>query len=81
MLVLTRKAGEKLVIGESITVTVLEVIGNRVRLGLEAPADVPILRSELAGSPELDARVPPPTGGLPPLRNTRRAPAALDSNF
>jgi carbon storage regulator len=48
MLVLSRKPGEKVVIGEGITVTVLEVVGNRVRVGIEAPGDVRILRGELA---------------------------------
>ena len=47
MLVLSRKPGEKLCIGKNITVTVLEVHGNRVRLGIEAPKDVSITRGEL----------------------------------
>jgi carbon storage regulator len=49
MLVLTRKLGEKVVIGESITVTVAAVDGGRVRLAIEAPGRVRILRGELAG--------------------------------
>jgi carbon storage regulator len=48
MLVLSRKPGEKLVIGDGITVTVLEVIGGRVRIGIAAPEDIRILRGELA---------------------------------
>lgn len=48
MLVLTRKAGEKIRIGPDITLTVLEVQGNRVRLGIDAPDDVRVLRAELA---------------------------------
>lgn len=51
MLVLSRKPGEKVIIGGGITVTVLEVIGNRVRLGFQAPEHVRILRAELAGRP------------------------------
>ena len=47
MLILQRKAGESLVIGDDITVRVISVDGTRVRLAIEAPADVPILRSEL----------------------------------
>jgi carbon storage regulator len=47
MLVLTRKAGERLVIGENIIVEVLEVQGNRVRVGIQAPQGVTILRQEL----------------------------------
>lgn len=48
MLVLSRKVGEKVVIGDSITVTVVEVDGRRVKLAFEAPGEVHILRSELA---------------------------------
>jgi carbon storage regulator len=48
MLVLSRKNGEKVMIGNGITVTVVEVIGNRVRLGISAPDNVRILRGELA---------------------------------
>jgi carbon storage regulator len=47
MLVLTRKAGEKIYIGEGITVTVLDVKGSRVRLGINAPEEVRVVRSEL----------------------------------
>jgi carbon storage regulator len=47
MLVLSRKIGEKLVIGDNITVVVSRVAGNRVTLGIEAPSDVRIVRGEL----------------------------------
>lgn len=47
MLVLSRKEGEKLVIGDNISVVVTRVAGNRVTLGIEAPADVRIVRGEL----------------------------------
>jgi carbon storage regulator len=47
MLVLTRKLGEVIRIGDGVTVRVLEVKGNQVRLGLEAPADVKIFREEV----------------------------------
>ncbi len=49
MLVLSRKPREKVVIGDRITVTVVEVKGNQVRLGIEAPDQIRILRAELAG--------------------------------
>ena len=51
MLVLSRKVGEKVVIGSNIVVTVLEVSGSRVRIGFEAPADVAIRRSEIVCNP------------------------------
>jgi carbon storage regulator CsrA len=47
MLVLSRKPGEKVVIGNDITLTVVEVRGNRVRLAIDAPDQVRILRGEL----------------------------------
>jgi carbon storage regulator len=47
MLVITRKNGEQLIIGHDIEVTVLKIRGNRVKLGIRGPADVPIHRKEL----------------------------------
>jgi carbon storage regulator len=47
MLVVTRKPGEVVVIGDNIRLTVVSVCGQQVRLGLAAPADVPIRRAEL----------------------------------
>ncbi len=47
MLVVTRKLGEVVVIGDAIRLTVVAVHGRQVRLGLTAPADVPIRRAEL----------------------------------
>ncbi len=57
MLVLSRKPGEKVVIGGGITLTVVEVRGDRVRLAFDAPEQVRILRSELvcSGEEPLDA--------------------------
>src|SRR5690349_15595401 len=48
MLVLTRKYQEKIRIGDNITITVLRTKGKAVRLGIEAPADVPVIRGELS---------------------------------
>lgn len=47
MLVLTRRKGEEIVLGEDIKITVLEVNSERVRIGIEAPRDMRILRMEL----------------------------------
>lgn len=47
MLVLTRKAGEKLVIDGNITVEVVKIQGNRITLGIQAPSNVKIMRTEL----------------------------------
>jgi len=49
MLVLSRKHGEKEMVGNAITLTVLDVAGNNVRVGIDAPRHVPLLRVELAG--------------------------------
>ncbi len=58
MLVLCRKTGESIVLGDGIVVTVLEARGSRVRLGIKAPRDTAIWRQELAefktGDSELD---------------------------
>jgi carbon storage regulator CsrA len=59
MLVLRRKPGEKVVIGNGTTLTITEVQGNRVRVGIDALDQVRILRSELVGweglsAPDLD---------------------------
>ena len=50
MLVLTRKPQEKIRIGDDITITVIKTKGQGVRLGIEAPRDVPVLRGELVAS-------------------------------
>ena len=47
MLILTRKTGETVMIGEDVTVTVLGVKGNQVRLGVNAPKEVPVHREEI----------------------------------
>jgi carbon storage regulator len=57
MLVLSRKASEKIRLGDSIVVTIVRVSGDKVRLGIEAPPDVLVLRDELkprAAPPEAD---------------------------
>jgi carbon storage regulator CsrA len=48
MLVLTRKLQEKIQIGENITITILRTKGKSVRLGIEAPIEVPVVRGELS---------------------------------
>ena len=56
MLVLGRKSTERINIGDHIVVTVLEIRGNKVRLGIEAPKEVHVLRTELQ-----DVMAQPPT--------------------
>jgi len=47
MLILTRKVGERLVIGDVVTVTVLGVKGNQIRVGIDAPHEVEVHREEI----------------------------------
>ena len=72
MLVLSRKPGEKIHVGSSITITLVHVQGSRVRIGIEAPADVAVVRSELNGSPGQSA-VEPLMSRPPPAELTRPA--------
>lgn len=55
MLILTRRVDERIFIGDDITLCVLDIEGNRVRLGLEAPKDVTILREEVQQRYAVDA--------------------------
>jgi len=47
MLVITRKTGERVCLGDDVTITVLDVSGTSVRLGIEAPSDVRVYRYEI----------------------------------
>jgi len=47
MLILTRKSGERITIGDDVRVTVLEIKGKQVRLGIEAPSDTKVHREEI----------------------------------
>jgi len=48
MLVLSRKAGEQIFVGDNIVITIVRLTPNNVRIGITAPRDMQILRSELA---------------------------------
>jgi carbon storage regulator CsrA len=69
MLVLSRRTGEKLLIGNDIIVTVVETHGGRVRLGIEAAAHVPILREEVKRRIESSG----PADGTTPHRASRQS--------
>ncbi|MBW3597954.1 MAG: carbon storage regulator [Planctomycetes bacterium] len=58
MLVLSRREGERIKLGESVVITVIRLSGDKVRLGVEAPPDVLILREEL----EVFSEPPTPAG-------------------
>ncbi len=65
MLVLSRKLGEKIHIGNNICITVVDIDRGKVRLGIEAPRDVPVFRSEL---------LPLHTPGETPAKTTAVSP-------
>jgi len=76
MLILTRRTQESLMVGDKVTVTVLAVKGNQVRIGVSAPKEIPVHRSEIyerirSGAPAPAAPVralfaPAPAGGATP---------------
>ena len=80
MLILTRRAGEALRIGDDIEVTVMAVNGSQVRIGINAPRDVAVDREEIAERKRRDreallappAGMPGPSNGMPPAGNARR---------
>ncbi|EAQ78418.1 carbon storage regulator [Blastopirellula marina] len=59
MLVLSRKEGERLKLGDSIVITVVKVAGDKVRLGIEAPSNVLVLRDELELHEEVAEAIAP----------------------
>ena len=74
MLVLTRKLMEKLYIGDEICITVVRLEGGQVRLGIDAPRHIPVVRAELSPLPKerpiVETKPPPPAD----------APGVLDEN-
>jgi len=79
VLVLSRKPGEKLMIGDNIVITILAINGNRVRVGIEAPKEIPVLRSEV------DDRSLPKRRHSPEAASTafdeRYSPVAQEDDF
>lgn len=62
MLIITRRAGERIMVGDDIVVEIMEVAGNSVRVGIDAPRSIPVYRSEIYGTPlgeKRGRRVPP----------------------
>ena len=57
MLVLSRKVGERILIGDHVTVTVVRITGGGVRLGIEAPSEMAVIREEL--QTDLEKRLTP----------------------
>ena len=47
MLIITRRQGEKIMLGDDVVVHVMEIVGNSVRIGIEAPRSIPVYREEI----------------------------------
>jgi carbon storage regulator len=71
MLVLSRKDGEKIIVGNSIVVTVLKAGEGRVRLGIEAPHEIPVYREEIR---RRSATSKPPIDSAAKCRNKSKSP-------
>lgn len=64
MLILTLKKDEKFLIGDKITVMVVGVRGNQIRLGIEAPVDLLVLREKLTDGKKMGTSYPPRVGNI-----------------
>ncbi len=53
MLILTRRQGESIIVGDNVRITVISVKGNQVRIGVEAPRSVSVQRQEIVGKKDL----------------------------
>jgi carbon storage regulator len=77
MLVLSRKENERIKLGDSITVTVVRVTGDKVRLGIEAPANVLVLREELEQTTYIETQ-PPAYSETKPSADNETKPSGAD---
>ena len=64
MLILTRRVGETLMVGDDVSITVLGVKGNQVRIGINAPKDVPVHREEIYQRIKMEENSSEPDGNL-----------------
>ena len=76
MLILTRKVGEMIRIGDAVVIRVLEVRGSQVRLGVDAPADVRIFREEVYRASQEGKADGADAGAAPVNGESRRKPGA-----
>ncbi len=72
MLALTRKKGEALVINNNIEVTVLEIRGDQIKLGIAAPKEVPVYRKEVYLQIQKENEAALKVGGLEALKGLRK---------
>ena len=66
MLILSRKVGQSLMLGDGVEITITEVSGDRVKIGISAPADIKVYRKEIYSTIQENqsAAVPAPSGSL-----------------
>ena len=74
MLVLSRQRDESIMIGDKVVITIVDIRGDKVRLGIEAPQEVPVHRQEVYEAIKREGRIS--SGG----KNREPQPAASDSN-
>ena len=59
MLIITRRASEKIMLGDDVVIQVMEIVGNSVRIGIDAPREVPVYREEIWEAVKQGARADP----------------------
>ena len=78
MLILTRRIGEKLIVGGNVTVTVLGVRGNQIRMGIDAPPEVKIHREEIYQKIQAERKTQAQNDGKTSVLNDRKTTVLRD---
>ena len=78
MLILTRRIGEKVIIGENVTVTILALQGNQIRVGIDAPKEVKVHREEIYQKIQSERKISLLKDREPSILKDRRAPVLND---
>ena len=72
MLIITRRAGERIMVGDDVVVEIMEIVGNSVRVGIRAPRSVPVYREEIYTAVRDENRAAADVG---PIELPRQQPA------